>query len=113
MKVPANPETMTCAWLTEALQSSGTIGDAEVESFDIRRIGVEAGFTSNLVRIRLAYSDPPAEAPASVVGKFVPFDPKAQEFAQNSSRTEILFFSELTLRAGRQADHAVDELLNG
>ncbi len=117
MHIPANPEAVTPSWLTSALRSTRTLRHAVVKSFETHRIGVEAGYSGQIARFRLAYSDPPEgeppeDAPASLVGKFVSFDPKAQTFSQNSSQREVRFFSELATEPGLPAPRCYYAAMN-
>ncbi len=105
MDVPGSPGAVTPSWLTAALRSSRTLRHAKVESVEPSRIGVEAGYSGQIALLQLTYGDPPEgraaeDAPASLVGKFVAFDPQAQAFSQNSSQREVRFFTELATQAG-------------
>lgn len=75
MSIPAGPETLTPAWLTWALRSTGTITDAMVTSCNIEILGKGKGFTGQVARIGLDYDINAASAPASLIAKFPPLDP--------------------------------------
>ena len=78
MSIPAGPGTLTPAWLTWALRSTGTITDATVTSCHIEIIGEGKGFTGQVARIGLAYDIDAASAPASLIAKFPPLDPEVR-----------------------------------
>ena len=60
------PEAIDAAWLTVALQANGI--DAVVADFGARAVGT--GQIGDSVRFELGYAHAPADAPASLVGKF-------------------------------------------
>lgn len=69
LPIPARIEDVTAAWLTEALRSTGLLGEGVVKAIDSRIIGVAVGFLDGLARIRLTYDGPADDAPASVIVK--------------------------------------------
>ncbi len=98
--IPARPEDVTSDWLTEALRSTQTIGQARVKSFRMRPFGVEQAFSGELVRLGLQYSGAEKGVPASLVGKFSPIYPHGYDFQQNSSEREIRFYKKTALQIG-------------
>ena len=70
--LPAGPEELTPAWLTDALRGAGAVRRAMVARASWERIGEDRGFTGVLARVRLQYegADAGEDAPASLVAKF-------------------------------------------
>jgi Ecdysteroid kinase-like family len=78
MSIPAGPKTLTPAWLTWALRSTGTITDAVVTSCTIEILGEGKGFTGQVARIGLDYDIEAASTPVSLIAKFPPLDPEVR-----------------------------------
>ncbi|MBI5289593.1 MAG: DUF1679 domain-containing protein [Chloroflexi bacterium] len=70
MTIPAGPQELTAAWMTEALRSSGVIKDASVTSIEVKTIGEGSGFIGQIAQVGLTYDRPEPGAPSSLVGKF-------------------------------------------
>jgi hypothetical protein len=102
LPVPAAPDAITTAWLTEVLRNSGTIGSSsEVASFAAEQVGAGVGVMGVLVRTTLTYSGTPsAGAPASVIVKLPsPYEEnRAQGVGLGMYEAEVRFLNEL---AGR------------
>ena len=98
--IPVHPEEVTSSWLTEALRSTQTIGQARVKSFKMQPIGMEQGFSGELVRLDLDYSKAENGLPASLVGKFSPIYPHGDDFQQDSSEREIRFYEKAAAKVG-------------
>lgn len=91
------PEAVDEAWLEAVLGAAGI--QAKIRSFTARAVGT--GQIGDSVRFSLDYADRPAEAPASLVGKF----PSAGEESRNTGvvlgnyRREVRFYQQLAPRA--------------
>ena len=101
--IPVRPEEVTPAWLTEALRSTQSIGQASVKSFRMQPIGMEQGFSGELVRLDLDYNKAENGLPASLVGKFSPIYPHGDDFPQDSSEREIRFYEKAAAKVGLRA----------
>jgi hypothetical protein len=92
------PETVTAPWLTQALAGRGI--DAKVKAFRVEQVGT--GQLGETRRFHLEYDGAaPANAPASVVGKFPSANAVAAESGKNMGfyRSEVMFYRELAHRA--------------
>ena len=92
------PQDVSPAWLTEALRQRGL--DAQVESFKIETVGT--GQLGETRRFHLQYAGAaPADAPASVVGKFTSDNAVAAASGRDMGfyRSEVMFYRELAHRA--------------
>ena len=92
------PEGVTTDWLTRALKGRGI--DATVGSFTMDVVGT--GQLGETRRFNLAYvGTPPADAPASLVGKFSSADKTAAESGKSFGlyKAEVMFYQELADRA--------------
>jgi hypothetical protein len=72
MAIPKDTQSITAEWMSEALSAS--TGKCTVASLRVERIGEDQGWTGQVSRIDIEYSDAPPEAPDSVVAKFSPRD---------------------------------------
>ena len=70
LPIPMTAEDFTPEWVTDALRSSGTLGDERVTAVEATPVGEGAGFLGSLARLALTYDRPRAGAPATVVAKF-------------------------------------------
>lgn len=90
----ATPEGMTAQYLTDVLRYAGI--EATVASFEASNVGT--GQVGQNVRFNLNFAgQPPANAPASIVGKFTSNDPVSRETGKallNYLR-EVKFYNEL------------------
>lgn len=69
LRFPKGPEDTDTAWYTDALRSTGTIGDdVTVTSFDATPIGVGVGILGLLWRVSLTY-EPAGGGPSTVILK--------------------------------------------
>ena len=68
--IPEHPEAVTAGWLTNALRSSGVIGEAAVTSIEHEGLGEGAGFVGQLARYRLQYDRLEEDAPQTLIAKF-------------------------------------------
>ncbi|MEE8456422.1 MAG: phosphotransferase, partial [Acidimicrobiia bacterium] len=75
MAVPEGIRSVSTEWLTEALGVGGPGSNASVTSFRAERVGEEQGWTGELARIEISYSEYVEGAPSSVIAKFSPPDP--------------------------------------
>lgn len=114
LEIPAGPEELTAAWLTDALRSTGVVNQAAVASFDASAIGEGSGFIGQLAHIRLQYDAPEPAAPASLVAKFPGASPAGREIGNlfDFYRREIKFYEdiagEVALRTPRRYFSAMD-----
>jgi Ecdysteroid kinase-like family len=94
LAIPSVPETMTPAWLTEALRAGGVITDAMVTS--ATRQCMEAfGWTTQMVRLRLSYDQPQADAPHSLVVKISAQESSTRHFFRRFYQREVDFYREV------------------
>ncbi len=70
LPIPMTAEEFTPEWVTDALRSSGILGDESVTSVETTPVGEGAGFLGSLARLTLTYDRHRAGAPATVVAKF-------------------------------------------
>ena len=95
--IPAGPQDLTAAWMTEALRSTGVIKDATVTKIEPKVIGEGSGFIGQLALVALIYDQQEPGAPASLVAKF----PAAGEMGRHIGNLfdfyhrEIRFYDEI------------------
>ena len=121
LTIPAAPEAITAAWLTDALCRGGVISDARVASVDTEIVGAGVGFIGQLARVRLTYDRDEANAPASLVAKFPTLDPGGRAIGNlfRFYEREVRFYEEIGgdcgLRAPKRyfshADPAADQYI--
>jgi len=90
---------ITPAWMTAALHQAGI--EASVEALTAKRVGT--GQVGESVRFALTYAgDPPAGAPATVVGKFPSSDPESRSTGVKFGNylREVWFYQNLAAGAG-------------
>ena len=75
LTIPASPDAVTPAWLTQALRSAGILTHTTVTSCAMAELGEGQGCTGRLVRFRMAYDGADEGAPPSLVAKFPTADP--------------------------------------
>ena len=68
--LPDSAETITAAWLTEVLRSTGTIQSAAVSQIRLEPIGDVEGFMGEITRVFLFYDLPEKKAPRTLIAKF-------------------------------------------
>ena len=91
MTVPiVPPEAITAEWLSSALSAGGV--QARVREFTQRRVGT--GQIGQSIRFQLDYSDAPAGAPTSLVGKFAAPEPDSRNTGVllGNYRREVNFY---------------------
>ncbi|MCB8959598.1 MAG: phosphotransferase [Ardenticatenales bacterium] len=69
-QLPDSAETITAAWLTDVLRSTGTIQSATVSQIRLEPIGDVAGFMGEITRVFLYYDLPEETAPRTLIAKF-------------------------------------------
>ncbi len=95
--IPAGPQDLTAAWVTEALRSSGVISGAAVTKIEPKIIGEGSGFIGQLALVALRYDKQEPGAPATLVAKF----PAAGEMGRHIGNLfdfyhrEIRFYDEI------------------
>lgn len=98
MLIPPGPEALTPAWLTQALRSSGTIGDeTRVVSFELLNPEGGPGIAGQHARLGLAYDRAEAGAPHTVFAKFSMTDPEVRQALHGYKMflREVKFYREL------------------
>lgn len=119
MLIPPGPGALTAAWLTQALRSTGAIGDeTRVASFEILSPEGGPGIAGQHARLGLAYDRAEEGAPRTMFAKFSVTDPEVraalhgykmflrevrfyQELAnQVSIRTPRCYYSDLDMETG-------------
>ncbi len=94
MTIPASPDELDPAWLTETLGEAGVLGGAQVAA--VERTPIGTGQMCDTFRLGLAY-DRPTDAPASVVAKV----PAASESSRQAAlalrcyEIEVRFYQQL------------------
>jgi aminoglycoside/choline kinase family phosphotransferase len=95
---PTKPEDISSQWLNEALQAGKAIPDTiSVTGFDLEPMGEGVGMMSSMSRIRLNYSQQTAEAPQSLVIKFVAENETNRAVAEtyNLYEREVRYYQQL------------------
>ena len=95
MQIPSGPQALTAHWLTDALQKSGTIRQANVQEFEIETLGDDQGITGQLARLKLSYDRREADAPRSIIVKFPATDAAARHTFRGHYLREVRFYEEL------------------
>ena len=87
------PDAIDAAWLTAVLRQAGV--DAVVDGVRARQIGT--GQIGDSVRFELSYAGAPADAPASLVGKFpaAGAESRATGVALGNYLREVRFYQQL------------------
>ncbi len=75
LEIPDSPDLLTTAWLTAALRSTGTIGQAAVTTMQVKAMSGVEGNTGPMVRVHLSYDRPVENAPDALIAKFPATDP--------------------------------------
>ncbi len=108
LTIPASPDVVTPAWLTQALRSAGILTHTTVASCDMERIGEGQGFTGRLARFRLAYDVAEEGAPPSLVAKFPATNPHVRALLNRLGiyAREIRFYKEVAQAGGVRTPRA-------
>lgn len=95
--IPASPEDLTAAWMTDALRSTGVIKTAAVKAIDVRRIGEGSGFIGQIAQVALTYDARETGAPASLIAKFPGASPAGREIGNlfDFYHRELRFYREV------------------
>jgi len=106
--IPASPDAVTPAWLTQALRSAGLLTRTTVTSCDMERLGEGQGFTGRLVRFRMVYDVAEEGAPPSLVAKFPTADPHVRAILNRHRiyEREIRFYKEVAPAGGLRTPRA-------
>jgi thiamine kinase-like enzyme len=92
--IPRDSDSITPEWLTAALRSSGTIGEANVHSITSIRIGEDESFTGGaLLLLEIGYDAVEQGAPTSLVAKMASPDPDMRLLMKNANGREALFYT--------------------
>ena len=105
LPIAERTEQLTPDWLTDALRSTGVIGDrTRVNKLDTELIGT--GQMSDSARIRLDY-DKPAGGPETIVAKLPSTDPtsRATALALGSYENEVRFYQQIAPRVKIRTPH--------
>lgn len=90
LKLPAGPNELNAAWLTDALRSTGAIRHATVTAFDVQDdIAAGVGFMGQLARITLEYDKAGEGAPRSLIAKFPTPAPENRAVAEGYRFYEV------------------------
>ena len=108
LTIPSSPDTVTPAWLTQALRSAGILTHTTVTSCDMERLGEGQGFTGRLVRFRMAYNVTEEGAPPSLVAKFPTADPHVRATLNRHGiyEREIRLYKEVAQAGGLRTPRA-------
>ncbi len=98
LPIPDGPDALTSAWLTDALRSTGVIGEQRVAGVAASLISEGVGFIGRVARVRLDYDRDVASAPASLIAKFPATEPAARGIgvALRFYENEIRVYEQLT-----------------
>jgi hypothetical protein len=93
--IAARPDQIGPDWMTAALRASGALPEGRVSAIQSKPVG--NGLVGDSFRFALTYDGAPADAPASVVGKFPAADPasRASGSALRLYVREVSFYREL------------------
>jgi aminoglycoside/choline kinase family phosphotransferase len=69
LHIPTTPDELTSEWLTESLRASGVLREARVSRVKHEMLGSVEGFMGLVVRLHLAFDEPEAGAPRSLIAK--------------------------------------------
>jgi len=69
-------------WLSRILSAQADIGECQVLDMTRQDLNQDAGFVSQIIRVRMHYGDRPKGAPASVIVKLAPKDPHTRELGK-------------------------------
>jgi thiamine kinase-like enzyme len=106
LAIPHGPDSITAAWLTEALKIRGALKDAVVLSFTKKPIGEDESFTGGtLTQVEIEYSSPEPKAPRSLVVKLSPTDPEILEALKGNYRREGHFYTEFAAKENLPIPH--------
>jgi hypothetical protein len=108
LTIPASPDAVTPAWLTQALRREGLFTRTTVTSCDMERLGEGQGFTGRLVRYRIAYDVADEGAPPSLVAKFPTADPHVRAILNRHGiyEREIRFYKDVAPAGGLRTPRA-------
>ena len=101
MSLPAAPEELTPAFLTDVLREVGALSKgATVRAFDWTRVGEGVGFIGVVARLELSYAGD-AAGPASVIAKFPSPDEGARTIGNlyGLYEREVRFYREIASRS--------------
>jgi Phosphotransferase enzyme family len=91
LDVPASPEAITPAWLTDALCAGGVIADAVVTSIGREVFGTQ-GWTTQMARLALTYDGHYSRAPTTLVAKCSAEDVGTRRFFGRFYERELFFY---------------------
>jgi aminoglycoside/choline kinase family phosphotransferase len=91
LTIPAGPETMTPAWLTTALQTSGVLTHAVVTAVTWQPLSGQ-GWTTQMARLALTYDALEAGAPATLVTKSSAREASTRHFFGRFYAREVAFY---------------------
>ena len=97
LSIPRTLGEITPSWLTQALNSTGTLGGTSVASFAAETIAQGTGFMNQLFRLRLQYDSDDSELPRSVMVKLPSVDPLLRRVFENLGQNlcEVRFYQEM------------------
>jgi hypothetical protein len=114
--IPHAAGDLTPGWLTTVLRAAGVLDAGRVVDVARTAIGADSGLTSEVVRLRPAYTGAEPGAPASLVAKLASADPEVrlrQHRVGGNPAREAAFYRELAatvpVRTPRCLHAAVDE----
>lgn len=81
MEIPERHEDVTPEWLTDALRSSGVLGEHQVTDCRVEPLGANVSRTSSVAKIELEYEPPDEHLPSSLFAKFVSRIPGNRQLA--------------------------------
>lgn len=99
MKIPTDPEALTCAWLNHVLHNAGAVKQANVTTFVLQILGDGEGLTGSgqMARLHLTYDQMEVAAPQTLIAKFSSPDPVVRATCRSLElyEREVRFYQEL------------------
>lgn len=98
--IAVTADQIDAEWMTQALRASGALPTGRVAAIDAKPVG--NGLVGDSFRFVLTYEGAPADAPASVVGKFPAADPSSRASGAGLGLylREVSFYRELASTVG-------------
>ena len=97
LSIPRTLGEITPSWLTQALNSTGTLAGASVAGFAAETIAQGTGFMNQLFRLHLQYDSDASGLPRSVMVKLPSADPMLRRVFENLGQNlcEVRFYQKM------------------
>lgn len=112
--IPAGPQGLTPAWLTDVLRQNGVITTAAVHAATAEPVGQGAGILCHLYRVHLQYDRPEPAAPATLIAKLPTTEAQTRQMVAMFQfyEREVRFYADLAgdidLRTARSYGQSFD-----